>query len=242
MLLIPDLLNLRRILCIQPHPDDMDIGAGGTLARLSQAGAQIIYLTLTDGCAGGLDPDQPGLALQIQRQQEQALALKTLGITADLHWWDQPDGYLVSDLRLRDRLVRLIREIQPDGVLTVDPWLTYEAHNDHQVTGMLTAQAVFFANNARILPDFPPHAVRALGFFFSQCPNTYVDVSPLWERKMTALQCHQSQFSSAQWPQYAAFFTAQAQAWGAPLGYAYAEAFKVLPPLHLHCFPNAATS
>ncbi len=49
---VPRLGNCRRLLCIQPHPDDMDIGAGGTISYLNELGTEIIYLTLTDDSAG----------------------------------------------------------------------------------------------------------------------------------------------------------------------------------------------
>ncbi len=52
---IPDLLRAQRLLCVQPHYDDNDIGAGGTIARLALAGAEVHYLTVTDDLVGVLD-------------------------------------------------------------------------------------------------------------------------------------------------------------------------------------------
>ncbi len=235
---IPDLLALKRILCIQPHPDDADLGCGGTVARLAQGGAKITYLTMTDGGAGSGGTGLSRADLVAQRRLEQSYALKTLGISADLLWWDLPDGYLVATLALRDRLITLIRELQPEAVLTVDPWLAYESHSDHLATGQAVAQAVFMSGMGGIAHGIPHH-VTALGFFFSAHPNTYIDVSAVWEQKMQAIPCHQSQFSPLEWPQYRAFFEHQAQQWGQAQGFAQAEALKVLTPLHLHCYPEA---
>ncbi|WP_287128567.1 PIG-L deacetylase family protein [Candidatus Cyanaurora vandensis] len=240
--MIPDLLESRRVLCIQPHPDDADIGAGGTLARLVERGAEVIYLTVTDGTAGSDDPDQDPNQLKLLRRGEQQKALDVLGVPAELVWLDYQDGYLSPSLTLRDTLINYIRQYQPDLVLTVDPWLPYEAHNDHPVTGLMAAQAVMFASTPRIAPSsLPPHRVCAIGFFFSARPNTTVDVSTVWEQKLQAIQCHHSQFGS-QWAEYKDFFDTQARSWGGPQGYARAEVFKVLTPLHLHCFPNAESS
>ncbi|WP_218082129.1 PIG-L deacetylase family protein [Anthocerotibacter panamensis] len=238
---VPDLLTMRRILCVQPHPDDGDIGCGGTLARLTEAGAEVIYLTVTDGAAGTDDPYMEALTLRTLRRIEQEDALKTLGIaTTKLVWFDEQDGYLKDTFALRDRIILEIRSLRPDCVLTVDPWLPYEAHNDHRVAGLATAQAVFFANTPKIASwsGFSPHPVPAIGFYFTHRPNTFIDVSPYWTRKMSAIQCHKSQFSQQMWSQYEAFFAAQARQWAKGRGYAQAEAFKVLTPQHLHCFPD----
>lgn len=235
---IPDLLQMRHILCIQPHPDDGEIGCGGTVARLARAGAEVTYLTVTDGAAGSPDADVEAHILQRQRREEQQTALAHLGVDARLVWLDEPDGYVSVTHRLRDRLVEEVRRIQPDCVLTVDPWLPYEVHGDHHSVGLLAAQAAMFASYPRIAPcGFAPHAVRAIGFFFTHRPNTIVDVSDFWQSKLEAIRCHRSQFDPQSWPQYEAFFGAQAQHWGQDKGYAFAEAFKVLTPMHLHCLP-----
>ncbi|MCC6956023.1 MAG: PIG-L family deacetylase, partial [Anaerolineales bacterium] len=52
LLPIPDLFSARRVLCVQPHYDDNDIAAGGTIARLKSAGAEVVYLTVTDDLMG----------------------------------------------------------------------------------------------------------------------------------------------------------------------------------------------
>lgn len=240
---IPDILQMRRILCVQPHPDDAEIGCGGTLARLAELGAEIAYLTMTDGSAGTDAPHRDRKPLAVLRRNEQYAALKALGIeSAKLFWFDEPDGYLKADFILRDRLIRLVRRLQPDCILTVDPASPYEVHGDHRVTGLLTAQAAYFASYPAIAPqlDCPTHTVSAIGFYFTPYPNTYVDISDRWVAKLQAIQCHQSQFDNEMWPQYESFFDAQARQWGKQKGCDRAEALKLLSPLHLHCFPAAA--
>lgn len=51
----PDIMKCRKVLCIQPHPDDNEIGMGGIIAKLAQAGCQIHYLTVTNGDMGNRD-------------------------------------------------------------------------------------------------------------------------------------------------------------------------------------------
>lgn len=238
---------MKRILCVQPHPDDNDIGCGGAIARLASSGAEIIYLTMTDGGAGtsrtdGTDTDCKRQNLAVCRRTEQSAALDALGLKSPkLLWFDEPDGYLKADFILRDRLIRTIRRLQPDCILTVDPASPYEIHGDHRATGVLAAQAAYFASYPAIAPqsDFPIHEVNAIGFYFTPYPNTFIDISSVWEAKLTAIQCHRSQFGSETWPQYAAFFEMQSREWGQRGECDRAEALKVLTPLHLHCFPEA---
>lgn len=105
---IPELMGARRILCVQPHYDDNDIAAGGTIAALSSAGAEVFYLTVTDDLVGVIDP---------QLSDETATA------------------------ELRNGIIRHIRMLRPDWVMTTDPWLPNEAHRDHLVTGRAVAEA-----------------------------------------------------------------------------------------------------
>ena len=51
---LPDILDVKKIVCIQPHPDDNEVGAAGTLIELAERGCEIVYITVTDGGAGGL--------------------------------------------------------------------------------------------------------------------------------------------------------------------------------------------
>lgn len=58
---------------------------------------------------------------------------RLLGVT-NFHWLEFPDGHLYDNEELREKLVRVIREVNPDIIFTVDPWLYYETHLDHIVT------------------------------------------------------------------------------------------------------------
>src|SRR3954466_15705202 len=88
-----------RVLAIYAHPDDPEISAGGTLARWSDAGADVDVLITTRGDKGSNDPDADTEELARTRVEETAAAARVLGVTP--HHLDHPDGELADDLALR---------------------------------------------------------------------------------------------------------------------------------------------
>src|SRR5690606_2889426 len=112
MMPVPELLNMRRILCVQPHPDDMEVAAGGTIARLVRSGAVVIYVTVTDGGLGSSDPRDKRQAVRERRRREQEAAARILGV-AKLRWLDFPDGGQYAEDEVRARILAEIRRFQP---------------------------------------------------------------------------------------------------------------------------------
>jgi LmbE family N-acetylglucosaminyl deacetylase len=228
----------KHILCIQPHPDDMDISCGGTLAALADHGAHITYLTVTDGSAGTPVRMQEAELAAIRRQ-EQIAAGAHIGVR-DYRWLDYSDAQWLPEAALQADLIRAIRETRPDTVFTIDPWLPYESHPAHRTVGLCAAAAVLFAGMPNISPDqledgLSPHNVQQIAFAFTAAPNTQFDVSATWARKLSAIRAHQSQFPDNVWPVYEHVLTAKGREFGAQSGCAFAEALKVLAPFHLHC-------
>ena len=188
----PEILGAKRALCIQPHADDNEIGMGGTIAALAARGCEIHYLTVTNGDlgaqAGPYDPEH----LADTRRAEAEAAGRALGASV-FHWFDEPDGSLEHIPALAGRIAELIRTVQPDVVFCPDPWAMYEAHQDHVVTGKAAAQAFLSAS----LAQYPrgtataPWQPGAIGFYFTQNPNTVVDVTDTFETKFSAMALHQ---------------------------------------------------
>jgi len=142
----------KKILCIQPHADDADFGAGGTIAKLTRKGCEVVYVTLTDDRVGTFKQDLWPEKLAIIRVKEQERAAEILGVKR-LIWLNYRDSELYPSLELRGKLIRLIREIRPDVVMTNDPWLLYEAHPDHRYTGLMAAEAVLFSPFPHVNPE-----------------------------------------------------------------------------------------
>lgn len=241
----PSLMSSKRVLCVQPHPDDMECSAGGTIALLAARGATVVYVTVTDGAWGAFEPVDPA-ELAETRRREQVEACQVLGVE-EIAWLDFPDGQVPpgSGHVLCRHLVSLIRSYRPDCVMTVDPWTPYEAHPDHYNTGLAVAAAVLFSGLAAAHREegLEPHSPEMVAFAVTTRPNTWVAVDEVWERRTRALEAHRSQFSTPAGEVQKTLLRLQAEelarrgraAGKLQEGVTLAEAFKVLSPLHLHC-------
>jgi N,N'-diacetylchitobiose non-reducing end deacetylase len=240
---IPDLLKTESLLVIQPHSDDLEIGAGATVARMIRTGIQLSCLTVTDGAAGTYDNDLSAETLAAIRRSETEAAAEVLGLK-DLYWLNYPDGGNLDYLEVRAAITSSIREIKPETVMVCDPWLPYEVHSDHIRTGLAAAEAAYLANMPRFHPDdlkkgLLPHAVKAIAFYYTAYPNTFIDVKDTWSLKMQAIDCHASQFSGEKARQLKNLLQARATSLAVETDAELVEAFKVLTPSHLHIYEDA---
>lgn len=202
-------LRPRVILGIAAHPDDLDFGAAGSVAHYAKTGAEVHYLILTDGSKGTADLKMSSPELIKLRQEEQRSALKLLGSRADrAHFLGYPDGELQVTLELKRAIVKLIRVIRPDTVITLDPSVIYNAargfinHPDHRAAGQAALDAVFpLARDHLTFPElyaegFMPHKVQHVlltGFGFPG--NFNVDITSTFALKLRALKAHPSQIA-----------------------------------------------
>jgi LmbE family N-acetylglucosaminyl deacetylase len=240
LLAIPELLRARRLLCVQPHYDDNDIGAGGTIAALADAGAEVHYLTVTDDVVGVLDRALDDDAARARIAAEQMRAGTEIGVRTQRRL-EYPDAGEWSAFVLRREVVRALRELRPDFVLTVDPWLPYEAHQDHVRTGLAVAEACllyglprFPSGDADLDARFEPFRLRGIAFTFSARPNTTIDIGQTRVRKHRALDAYTAQFTPNGLAGLHAVLEQKERAWARGRGFEYGEAFKVLAPGHLH--------
>lgn len=226
MLPIPKIEDKRNVLCILPHPDDGEIGAGGTIAKLKSLGSRVTYLMVTEGGAGIKGKNREETAKIRKKEQENAAEL--LGVD-QIIWLNYPDGgrYDINDVR--NDLKKNIENVEPDLILTVDPFLPYETHQDHKICGLATAQAAANSLNPKAL----------IAFFFTAYPNQYVSVDDFWEKKMEAIKIHKSQITKEFFLIIQQYFGLKANVYGEKIGCKYAENFKVLFPIMLHCFEEA---
>ena len=116
--------EIDRILVITAHPDDVDFGAAGTVARWTDAGLEVTYCVVTDGDAGGQDDDFPRAEVPALRRAEQGAAAKCVGVH-DVRFLGYPDGRVEATLALRRDLARVIRQVRPDRVVCPSPERNY---------------------------------------------------------------------------------------------------------------------
>ena len=183
-----------RVLAIGAHPDDIEFGAGGTVAKWAAAGASVTMLIVTDGSKGtwdaGVDPD----SLVATRLAEQAAAARTLGAISVRHL-DNVDGELEYSMELRKEMCRQIRDIKPDVVLSHDPWQRYQLHPDHRATGWAVLDGVVSARDHLFFPEqqLGAHRPSSVLLWSADEPDHWEDISGTFETKIDALLCHSSQ-------------------------------------------------
>ena len=238
---IPDLFTARKVLCIQPHYDDNDIGAGGTIALLAQNGAEIVYLTVTDDLAGATDASLSDEAAAAALARDQQAAGKIVGVKQHIGL-GYPDAGAYDYFALRRDLLKYIRLLQPDFVLTCDPWLTYEAHRDHIQTGLAAAEAVQFAGLPRIPSSDPAvdaayqgHSIEGIGFYYTREPNHVVDVTAAWETKVAAIRSYAAQIPPDAADQIVMALQFKSAQICEGRDFQLGEPFKILHPQALHC-------
>ncbi|MFZ4812372.1 MAG: PIG-L deacetylase family protein [Ilumatobacteraceae bacterium] len=187
-------------LAIGAHPDDVEFGAGATLAKWAAAGCIVHHLVCTDGSKGTWDVDADTAALVTRRQSEQREAARRLsGSSAgEVVFLEQVDGELESTLELRSRVARVIRELRPQVVLGHDPWKPYRLHPDHRHAGLLACDAMVAARDPHFFREheIAHHRPAALLLWEADEPNHVEDVHLWIDVKLHALEAHESQFES----------------------------------------------
>ena len=227
-------LDPQVVLGVAAHPDDLDYGAGGTLARYARQGAAIHYLILTDGSKGTADRKLAPADLIQRRHAEQQAALNAIGGTG-IEFLDYPDGLLEVTMDLKKDICKTIRRLKPDLVITMDPSMLYAAergfinHPDHRAAGQAALDAVFpLARDHLSFPELcdvglEPHKTPHVLLVNFTASNFTVDITDSLGAKLAAIAAHTSQQPGM--PGAAEKMRELAQQTGAEAGYAYAEAF-----------------
>lgn len=231
-------------LAVGAHPDDVEFGAGGTLAKWADAGCVVHHLVCTDGSKGTWDADADTAELVSRRQGEQREAARRLAgeRAGEVFFLGRVDGELTNDLATRREVVAAIRALRPEVVLTHDPWKRYRLHPDHRAAGWLVVDAVVAARDPHFHRDIgpAPWRPRALLLFEAEVADHVEDVTATLARKLDALAAHESQFVSTMHappgdPDALAAFRARITTrladLGRPWGFAAAERFTAITDL-----------
>jgi LmbE family N-acetylglucosaminyl deacetylase len=196
--------DIERILVVTAHPDDVDFGSAGSVARWTDAGIEVSYCIATNGEAGGFDASVPRPTMAEIRQAEQRAAAKVVGVT-DVAFLGYPDGRLLSTIELRRDISREIRRVRPQRVVGQFPERNYQrvyaSHPDHLAAGEATMAAVYpdarnpFAHPELLEEGFEPWTVPELYLATAGETDIVVDITDTFERKLDALRCHASQMT-----------------------------------------------
>lgn len=191
--------DIERVLVVVAHPDDADFGAAGTLAGWAERGIEVTLLCCTHG-EQGARPDADIAAIPALREAEQKAASAELGV-GDVRFLEgHRDGWLVPDFDLQRDIVRVIRDVRPQRILTQSPernWDRLQAsHPDHLAAGEATLRAAYpAAENPFAWPELglPFWHVGEVWLMAHPTPDHVVDVTDAFDRKVAALRRHASQ-------------------------------------------------
>jgi len=227
-----------RALAIGAHPDDVEFGCGGTLAKWAAAGCDIVHLICTDGSKGSWDRAEDVARLVATRQEEQRAASRALGGRGEVVFLGWPDGELDAGLRQRAEVAYWIRRVRPDVVLGHDPWRRYRLHPDHRNAGFLATDGIVAARDPHFFPeqDAPPHRPTTLLLWEADEPDHFEEITDHLDAKLAALLAHRSQYRSTmrvedpeafdELERFRRRIRDHTATWGRQVGVAHAEAFK----------------
>jgi LmbE family N-acetylglucosaminyl deacetylase len=224
-------------LVVAAHPDDIEFGCAGTVARWVAEGARVTYALLTNGAAGSSDPRMTRQRLAELREAEQRAAAKVVGVE-DVDFLGYEDGLLEPSLEVREQVVRLIRRRRPEVVVTTDPTSRYYAdryinHPDHRAAGEATLAAVIPGSDTRLAyPELldeglEPVKLTGVWLMMGMEPNVVVDIGDHVDKKLESLRCHVSQIGEEPPAEQAGWIRSMAELMAADEPFRYGEAFRV---------------
>ncbi len=189
----------RRLLAIFAHPDDADIGVGGTLSLFSKAGTVIRLIVACNGDKGTLSESASSQDLIELRKSEVDEASRILGVS-EYSLLGIDDGEVENSVALRRSLVAEVRAFRPDVVVTHDPsahffGTTYFNHRDHRELGMAVLDSIFPASGS---PLYFPEAGRSHQVSYVMMSGTLeanvaIDISSTIDAKRDSVRSHRSQ-------------------------------------------------
>lgn len=216
------------------HPDDVELGCGGTIAKLVKSGASVGIIDLTTGEMGTR-------GTPAQRRREASNAARILGARFR-EQLDFGDGALRTGREEELQVVSVIRRHRPKMVFVMYP---DDRHPDHTRTGRIVTEASFYAGLRKLETDLPAHRPQAVAYYIQNYmfpPSFVVDCTKTWKTKMRAIAAFRSQFHNPSSKEPATFISSQdfldliearGRHFGGLIGSSYGEAFVTKQPPRL---------
>jgi len=227
------------ILAIAAHPDDVELGAGGTIAKAIRDGKKVGILDLTRGELGTRGTPE-------MRKNEALDSMKILGVSVRENV-GLPDGFLDNSREFQMAILPYIRKYQPEIVLAN---AVADRHPDHGKGSKLTSDACFLSGLRAIetttesgekqeawRPKWVYHFIQDR---YTK-PDFVVDVSDVWDLKMKAVKAFRSQFhvdensegpqTPISTPDFIFFLEARAREYGRSIGVSFGEGFTAERPV-----------
>jgi bacillithiol biosynthesis deacetylase BshB1 len=178
------------VLCVGAHPDDVEIGMGGTIAGMVRRGLDVAIVDITDG-----EPTPAGTPEK--RAEEAAEAAAVLGVSRRVTL-SQPNRYLFDSLEARTELAEVVREVRPRIMFVPFP---EDAHPDHVAASQIAVAARFYAKLTKTEMSGDPHYPARVYHYMAvhmrlvREPSFVMDITEDLDTKMKAVATYRSQFA-----------------------------------------------
>ena len=240
---LPDIEGYDSFLFIGPHPDDIEIGAGATAAKLVSEGKKVNFLVCIDGRFGDGYTALRGDELAAERMKEAKKSADVLGVS-NVRFLGYCDGNFYSYDELKKDIAKAIGEIQPDVIFAPDPDVISECHADHRNVGNICRELAFFSSNEGIMEKlgtvYAP--VKAIAYYFTAKANRFIDTSGYLNIQLRSIfECHKTQFPEGcdEGKSISLYLKLRAHDFGLRKFCRTAEGFRVLGSTQMHCLPES---
>jgi len=217
------------LLAFAPHPHDADGTIGGTVARMTREGKNVVFVIVTNGDKGSIDPSVKPEVLAKKREKEQLKSAEILGVR-DVVFMKVPDLCTEDTPEFRKDLLRLILTYRPEIIATRDPHNSpYVSNRDHRNVGRCVLDTVWpYALSPNWFPDLQKeglsvHKTKEVLLWTPQDPNFRCDISDTIDLKLKAVACHKTQIPVWEHEKQVILDKAKREAEGTE--FEYAEAF-----------------
>lgn len=239
---LPKLESFERYMFIGPHPDDIEIGAGATAAKLVAAGKKVCFLICTDGRFGSVEI--PPEELVLIRQAEARASAAALGVE-DVRFLPFSDGGFYDSRAMVSAIAKQVGDFKPEVIFAPDHCVTSECHIDHLNTGRAAAEIAYFAPYARLMAEHGAESapVKALAYYMTAKANSFVKTSSalLNQQLSSVFACHKSQFPTGcgEGKAISLYLRLRSADFGLRCLSPHGEGFRVLGVTQMHCLPEA---
>ena len=242
---VPKIDSFKRYLFVGPHPDDIEIGAGATVAALAAEGKKICFLICTDGRYGdtNLKDKVPEKTLIKIRHDEALRSAAALGVK-DVRFLNLSDGGFYENRELIRGIASVISSFRPDIIFAPDPSPVSECHIDHLNVGRAVRSLAVNAANRGIMKALGARAcpLKAAAFYMTAKPNSYMKTTGFLQKQLDAVfNNHLSQYpiGCSDRDSIRLYLKLRAVDFGLRSFHLNAEGFRVLGTVHMHCLPEA---
>ena len=241
----PKVQSFNRYLFVGPHPDDIEIGAGATVAALAAQGKNICFLICTDGRYGtvNLKESMSEEELIKTRREEAVRSAAALGVSA-VRFLELSDGGFYNDDDLLRGIAGVISSFQPDVIFAPDPSPASECHIDHLNVGKAVRTLAVNAANPGIMKKLGAEdcPLKAVAFYMTAKPNVFMKTTRFLKKQLAAIfENHLSQYPEdcADRKSIELYLKLRARDFGMRSFHITAEGFRILGTTHMHCLPEA---